>query len=92
MAYKLEVNNPDFPKDFEFDCDGILVKNGHTVTVTKEMEAAFASRVGRPIKEIYGHGTLAKLTGSSELSKKEADELIPPEPETVPEPENGGGE
>lgn len=70
MAYKLEVNNPDFPKDFAFDCDGILVKNGSSVTVTEEMEAAFLAKNGRPIKEIYGHGTIAKLTGTTELSGK----------------------
>lgn len=77
MAYKLEVNHPDFEKDFEFDCDGILVKNGHSVTLTEEDERAFIARVGRTVKEIYGHGTVAKLTGSSELSTKEKDEIMP---------------
>jgi len=70
MSYKLEVNNPDFPKDFPFDCDGILVKNGHAVTVTKEMEESFLAKNGRPIREIYGHGIVAKLTGTTELSSK----------------------
>ena len=77
MAYKLEVNNPEFPKDAEFDCDGILVKNGESVTLTKEDEIAFIARWGSEIKDIYGHGTVAKVTGSSELSKKEKEEAMP---------------
>ena len=71
MAYKLEVNHPDFPKGWEFDCDGILVKNGESRTLTDEDELAFIARVGRPVKEIYGHGEHAKLTGSTELTAKE---------------------
>ena len=71
MAYKLEVDHPDFPKGFEFDCDGILVENGETHTVTKEEELLFIGRWGHDIKHFYGHGTIAKVTGSSELSAKE---------------------
>ena len=67
MAYKLEVNHPDFPKDFEFDCDGILVKNKATVTVTKEMEEAFLGRNGKSVKEIYGKSDIVKVTGTTEL-------------------------
>lgn len=74
MAYKLAVNHPDFPKDWEFDCDGIAVKNGREVTITKEMEEAFLARVGRPIRDIYGHGEYAKLTGTTELTKKDGGE------------------
>jgi hypothetical protein len=77
MPYKLEVNNPEFPKDAEFDCDGILVKNGSSVTLTKEDEIAFIARWGSEIKDIYGHGTIAKVTGSSELSKKEREDAMP---------------
>jgi len=71
MAYKLEVDLPDFEKGFEFDCDGILVKNGESVALTAEDELRFIAKWGRPIKEIYGHGEHAKLTGSSELTSKE---------------------
>jgi hypothetical protein len=71
MAYKLEVNHPDFEKGFEFDCDGILVANGDSRVLTAEDELSFLARVGRPVKEVYGHGTFAKLTGSTELTTKE---------------------
>lgn len=76
MAYKLDVDHPDFPKDWEFDLDGILGKNGHSVTVTEEMERAFLAKNGRSIKDIYGHSEVVKLSGTSELSSKEKAELI----------------
>lgn len=75
MAYKLEVDHPDFPKGFEFDCDGILVKNGETKTLSKEDETLFLARWGEDVKHFYGHGTVAKVTGSSELSSKEKSDL-----------------
>ena len=75
MAYKLEVDHPDFPKGFPFDCDGILVENGETKTLTKEDELLFLARWGQDVKHFYGHGTVAKVTGTSELSSKEKSEL-----------------
>ena len=71
MAYKLEVNHPDFPKDFEFNCDGILVKNKGSVTVSREQELKFLKKQGKTIKEIYGHSEIVNLTGTSELSTEE---------------------
>lgn len=77
MAYTLEVNNPDFPDDTEFDCDGILVKNKSSKKLTEEDELAFIARNnGRTVKDIYGHGKVAKVTGSSELSSKQKAEAI----------------
>lgn len=72
MAYTLEVKNPDYPADTEFDCDGILVKNNSSRKLTAEDELAFISRhaEGRTVKDIYGHGTIAKLTGTTELDSK----------------------
>ena len=72
MAYTLEVDHPDFPDDQEFDCDGILVKNKSSRKLTAEDELAFISRhaEGRTVKDIYGHGTYVKLTGSTELTTK----------------------
>lgn len=88
MAYKLEVNHPDFDKGFEFDCDGILVKNGETRTLTKEEELVFIARWGNDVKHFYGHGVIAKVTGSSELSSKEKTDALSAVPEV--EPEDGG--
>lgn len=65
MGLKLEVNHPDYPKGFEFDCDGILVENGSSVEITKEMEEAFLARNGRSIKDIYGKGEIVKLVTKS---------------------------
>lgn len=71
MAYKLEVNHPDFPKGWEFDCDGIAVKNGETVDISAEQEEHFAAKWGQPISDFYRkNGAVAKLTGTSALSNK----------------------
>lgn len=75
MAYKLELNHPDFPKDFEFDLDGILVKNKSSKTLTADEEQAFLAKNRKTVKEIYGHSDIVKLTGSTELSKSNVDEL-----------------
>jgi hypothetical protein len=68
VAYKLEVNHPDFPKDWEFDMDGVLVKNGGSVTLTEEDEIAIFNRSGGlTVKEVYGHKDVPdhiKLTGT----------------------------
>jgi hypothetical protein len=70
MAYKLEVNHPDFPKDWEFDMDGVLVKNGGSVTLTEADEAAIFGRSGGlTVKEVFGHKGVPefiKLTGTKE--------------------------
>jgi len=70
MALKLEVDHPNYPKDMEFDLDGIAAKNGGTVNVTEEMEAAFAAKNGKTIREIYGHSKIVKVSGTSEVKKE----------------------
>lgn len=75
MAYKLELNHPDFPKDMEFDLDGILMKNKGSRTLTEADEQAFLAKNGRTVKELYGHSAIVKLTGTTELSSKEREEL-----------------
>ena len=75
MAYKMEANDPQFPKGTEFDCDGILVENGSSVTLTEEQERAFYARNQRSVKDVYDHSEIIKLSGSSALSSKEAGEL-----------------
>lgn len=68
MAYKLEVNHPDFPKGFEFDMDGVVVENGSSVTLTEEQEAAILARSGGlGVKAVYGHKNVPehiKLSGT----------------------------
>lgn len=79
MAYKLEVNHPDFPKDWEFDMDGVLVKNGSSVTLTEEDEANLFNRSGGlTVKQVYGHKDVPdyiKLTGSKESDLKEGGDV-----------------
>lgn len=75
MAYKLEVNHPDFPKDWEFDMDGVLVKNGSSVVLSEaDEEAIFNRSGGLTVKEVFGHKGVPdyiKLTGSKESELKE---------------------
>ncbi len=75
MAYKLEVDHPDFPKDFEFDLDGVLVKNKGSRTLTEDEEQSFLAKNRRTVKEVYGHSKIVKVSGSSEMSRKEIEEL-----------------
>jgi hypothetical protein len=91
VAYKLEVDHPDFPKDWEFDCDGILVPNGGSVTLTKEDELAFLSRWGQDVKHFYGHGTVAKVTGASLVTAKELKDARGDQSETVETNETDDG-
>lgn len=78
MAYKLEVNHPDFPKDWELDMDGVLVKNGESVTLSEEDEARiFARSGGLTVKEVFGHKGVPeyiKLSGSKASEIKEGGE------------------
>jgi hypothetical protein len=78
VAYKLEVNHPDFPKDWEFDMDGVLVKNGGSVTLTEEDEISIFNRSGGlTVKEVYGHKGVPeyiKLTGTKASEVKEGGE------------------
>lgn len=93
MAYKMEVNHPDFPKGFPFDCDGIPIDNGSSTTLTADDELTFIGRWGKDVKHFYGHSKIVTLTGSSELSKKEREAAAPeasvsPEPEVIEEMED----
>jgi hypothetical protein len=75
MAYKMQADHPEYPKGTEFDCDGILIKNGETVTISADQERAFYSKNNRSIKDLYENSAIIKLSGSSELSSKEKSEL-----------------
>lgn len=76
MAYKLEVDHPNYPKDFPLNLDGILVKNKGSVTVTEEMEQRFVAKNRKSIKDIYGHSDIVKITGTSELGKSGVSEIL----------------
>ena len=75
MAYKLEVDHPDFPKDWEFDMDGVLVKNGGSATLTEENELAiFNQNGGLTVKQVFKHKDVPdyiKLTGTKASDVKE---------------------
>lgn len=76
MAYKIEVDFPDFEKGVEFDVGGVLVPNGGSVELTAEQEQDFVSRHQAAVKDQLG-SEYVKVTGSSSLSKKTVDDLTP---------------
>lgn len=71
MAYKLEMKHPDFEDDVEFDLGGVMIKNGSTKTLTEEEEAAIVGRHGQTAKDALGNHPFMKVSGTTELSKKE---------------------
>ncbi len=75
MGYKLEMNHPDFPKDQEFDLGGVVVKNGSSVTLTEEQEQAVVARHGASVKDALSGNPALKVSGTSELSKKEVEAI-----------------
>jgi hypothetical protein len=66
MAYKLEYNDPAFPKDTVFDLGGVGVKNGSSVTVDAETQARVEAHHGKPLKEALGNSPFVKISGSKE--------------------------
>lgn len=88
MAYELEVNHPDFPVGWEFDCDGVLVENGTPKTLTEEDEYAVYNRSGGlTVKEVYGHKDVPDLFSFSGTKESDLKESKPEEPEEEEEPE-----
>ena len=75
MAYKLEFHNPEYPKGIEFDIGGVLVKNGGSLTLTEEQEQGIVTRRGMSVKDALSNNVHLKITGTSELSKKDVNEL-----------------
>jgi hypothetical protein len=73
VAFKLEVNHPEFPKGWEFDMDGVVVKNGGSVTLTEQDELNVLGRAqGRTVDEVYGHEDVPeyiKFSGTSAIKQ-----------------------
>lgn len=76
MAYKLELKHPDFEDGHELDFGGVLVKNGGSKTLTEEEEQAVVARHGASLKDALGNSSFLKVSGTSELSKKEISEIL----------------
>lgn len=75
MPLKVSYENPAFPKDYEFDVHGIgLVKNGGSVTLSKEQEESAVAVLGMPLKD-YAKGGTVKVEGTTELKPSEVESI-----------------
>jgi len=77
MALTIEIKHPDFEDDVDFDVAGILVKNGGSVELTEDQERLLVSRRQKPAKDVLEAASFVKVKGTSLLSKKDIDEILP---------------
>lgn len=76
MALKISYKNDAFPKDYEFDIHGVgLVKNGGTVTLSKEDEERAVGILGMPVKEYVKGSDDVSVEGTTELKAAEVSTL-----------------
>jgi len=75
MAYKIEMKHPDFPADTEFDLGGVAIKNGSTKTLTEVEEQRLVAFHGTFAKDALSGNPNLKVSGTSELSKKEVEAM-----------------
>lgn len=74
MALVVSFTNDDFPDGTEFDIGlGAAVPNKRSVTMTRELEEGFVARHGVGVKEYYADNKAVKVTGTSDLSKANAE-------------------
>lgn len=78
MAYKLEMNDPTFPADTEFDVGGVTVPNGGSVEVSENDERNLIAKHGASVKDALGNHPYLKVTGSSALPKGEQPKVETP--------------
>ena len=77
MALTVEIKHPEFEDDVEFDIGGVLVPNGGSVELSEEQERLIVSRRRMPTREVFEGNRFVKVKGTSTLSKKDMDEILP---------------
>jgi hypothetical protein len=98
MALKLTYEHPDFPKGTPFAVFPLgQLSNGEGVEITEEQEAEFIATRGMTVKDAFAENSNIKVTGTAEVTGKQAATLIeaatPAEEDestTPAEDENGG--
>jgi hypothetical protein len=81
MALTVEIKHPDFEDEVEFDLAGILIPNGGSVELTEDQERLLISRRRRSVREVLEGNPFVKVKGSSLLTKKQMEEILPPDVE-----------
>lgn len=77
MPVEITYNNPDFPKDTEFDVGGVLVKNGKTVKLDEEAELAFVSRHQKAVKDKLSNNEHLTVGGTAKYGPAEVEKMFP---------------
>jgi len=70
------MKNPEQPEGTLFDLGGLGIKNGETLTLTEDQEQAVVARHGATLKDALSNNVFLKVSGASELSKKEVVDII----------------
>ena len=84
MTLTVEIKHPEFEDDVDFDVGGILIPNGGSVELTEEQERLIVSRRQRPTREVFEGNQFVKVKGTSLLSKKDMDEILPKNESDLP--------
>lgn len=77
MSVEIEYNNPDFPKDTEFDLGGVLVPNGGKVKLDDDQELAFVSRHQKAVRDKLGNSDNVTVTGTAKYGPAEVEKMFP---------------
>lgn len=96
--FKLTMDHPEFPKGMELEIVGVgVVANGDSITVTQEMQDAFAAaNDGIDLKKSLAQNGAVKFNGKDKLADgaRTVDEVDPAEQAARQEviQQGGGGE
>jgi len=77
MTLTVEIKHPAFEDDVDLDVAGILVKNNSSVELTEDQERLLVARRQKPARETLEAATFVTVKGTSLLSKKDIDEILP---------------
>lgn len=76
MSLKVSYKNDAFPKDYEFEVYGIgLIKNGGSVTLSKDQEERAVTMVGMSVKDYVKDSADVSVEGTTELKANEVETL-----------------
>lgn len=84
---KIELDMKDYPKGYEFDLGGVVVKNGSSVEIDADKEQELVARYRQPVKDHFESNAAIKVTGTPKYSGKDVSDMFPPsEPVVIPSP------
>lgn len=77
MAHELKFDHPHFPEGTVFSISGLPeVENGQTIGIDEDAERFFVSNTGLTVEDAFADDPTVDVSGSSELSNDEVEQLI----------------